>query len=132
MALVTPVKAEVAGSSPVAPVLSTEVEVRDHVAVTRQLPTGTVTFLFTDIEGSTRLLHDLGPERYAEALEQHRLILRSAFTAHGGVEVDTQGTRSSSRFRPRRARSQRRGMPRKDSPKVRSACARRSTPARRT
>ncbi len=77
--------------SPVAPVLSREVEVRDHVAVTRQLPTGTVTFLFTDIEGSTRLLHDLGPERYAEALEQHRLILRSAFTAHGGVEVDTQG-----------------------------------------
>jgi predicted ATPase len=57
----------------------------------RSLPTGTVTFLFTDIEGSTRLLHALGPERYAEALGKHRRVLREAFTAHGGVEVDTQG-----------------------------------------
>ena len=57
----------------------------------RQLPTGTVTFLFTDIEGSTRLLHDLGGQGYAEALAEHRLVLRDAFTRHGGVEVDTQG-----------------------------------------
>ena len=57
----------------------------------RQLPTGTVTFLFTDIEGSTRLLHDLGGQGYAEALAEHRLLLRDAFTRHGGVEVDTQG-----------------------------------------
>jgi predicted ATPase/class 3 adenylate cyclase len=57
----------------------------------RDLPAGTVTFLFTDIEGSTRLLHDLGPERYAEALAEHRRILREAFARHGGVEVDTQG-----------------------------------------
>jgi predicted ATPase/class 3 adenylate cyclase len=56
-----------------------------------ELPTGTVTFLFTDIEGSTRLLHALGPERYAEALAEHRQLLRHAFTAHEGVEVDTQG-----------------------------------------
>ncbi|HET7686668.1 MAG TPA: adenylate/guanylate cyclase domain-containing protein, partial [Candidatus Limnocylindria bacterium] len=55
------------------------------------LPDGTVTFLFTDIEGSTRLLHELGAEAYAAALAEHRRILRAAFTAHGGVEVDTQG-----------------------------------------
>jgi predicted ATPase/class 3 adenylate cyclase len=56
----------------------------------RELPTGTVTFLFTDIEGSTRLLHDLG-DGYAEELAEHRRVLRRAFTGHGGVEVDTQG-----------------------------------------
>jgi predicted ATPase/class 3 adenylate cyclase len=55
------------------------------------LPTGTVTFLFTDIEGSTRLLHTLGPDAYAETLAEHRRVLRTAFAAHGGVEVDTQG-----------------------------------------
>jgi predicted ATPase len=55
------------------------------------LPEGTVTFLFTDIEGSTRLLHELGPTRYADALAEHRLILREAAAAHAGVEVDTQG-----------------------------------------
>jgi predicted ATPase len=56
-----------------------------------KLPTGTVTFLFTDVEGSTKLLHDLGAEAYDEALSEHRRALREAFTAHGGVEVDTQG-----------------------------------------
>jgi predicted ATPase len=55
------------------------------------LPTGTVTFLFTDIEGSTRLLHELGAEGYANALAGHRHVLREAFERHGGVEVDTQG-----------------------------------------
>ena len=55
------------------------------------LPQGTVTFLFTDIEGSTRLLHELGPSRYAAALGEHRRIVREAAAAHGGVEVDTQG-----------------------------------------
>jgi predicted ATPase/class 3 adenylate cyclase len=54
-------------------------------------PTGTVTFLFTDIEGSTRLLHALGPDAYAEALAEHQRVLREAFAAHGGIEVDTQG-----------------------------------------
>ncbi len=43
------------------------------------------------MEGSTRLLHDLGPERYADALEEHRRIVRDAAAAQGGVEVDTQG-----------------------------------------
>ena len=57
----------------------------------RELPGGTVTFLFTDIEGSTQLLHDLGAEPYAAALAEHRRILRTAFAAHGGIEVDTQG-----------------------------------------
>jgi len=56
-----------------------------------QLPTGTVTFLFTDIEGSTKLLHELGADRYADALAEHRRSLRQAFEATGGVEVDTQG-----------------------------------------
>ena len=54
------------------------------------LPSGVVTFLFTDIEGSTKLLHELG-DAYAAALHEHRRILREAFEAHGGVEVDTQG-----------------------------------------
>jgi predicted ATPase/class 3 adenylate cyclase len=57
----------------------------------RELPSGTVTFLFTDVEGSTRLLHQLGPERYAEALDSHRRVLREAFAHNRGVEVDTQG-----------------------------------------
>jgi predicted ATPase len=56
----------------------------------RYLPTGIVTFLFTDIEGSTRLLHELGPD-YAAALADHRRALREAFARHDGVEVDTQG-----------------------------------------
>src|SRR5436309_10358837 len=60
-------------------------------AVRRDLPSGTVTFLFTDIEGSTKLLHELGAEAYAEALVEHRRILREVFAHHGGVEVDTQG-----------------------------------------
>jgi predicted ATPase len=55
------------------------------------LPSGTVTFLFTDVEGSTKLLHELGADGYAEALAEHRRIVRSACTAEGGVEVDTQG-----------------------------------------
>jgi predicted ATPase/class 3 adenylate cyclase len=55
-----------------------------------ELPTGTVTFLFTDVEGSTRLLHELG-DGYADALAEHRRVLREAFTRRAGVEVDTQG-----------------------------------------
>src|SRR5262245_51945148 len=55
------------------------------------LPRGTVTFLYTDIEGSTRLLRQLGAELYAEALADHRRVLRDAFAAQGGVEVDNQG-----------------------------------------
>src|SRR5438552_12385199 len=54
------------------------------------LPTGVVTFLFTDVEGSTKLLRELG-DGYADALHEHRRLLREAFTAHEGLEVDTQG-----------------------------------------
>jgi predicted ATPase len=50
-----------------------------------------VSFLFTDVEGSTRLLQKLGSAGYADALATHRRVVRDAFGAHGGVEVDTQG-----------------------------------------
>jgi predicted ATPase/class 3 adenylate cyclase len=56
-----------------------------------ELPTGTVTFLFTDVEGSTSLLYELGPQAYEGALGAHRVALRDVFAAHNGVEVDTQG-----------------------------------------
>ena len=56
----------------------------------RELPAGTVTFLFSDIEGSTGLLHELG-DAYAGALADHRDAVREVFASHGGVEVDTQG-----------------------------------------
>ena len=55
------------------------------------LPTGTVTFLFTDIEGSTRLQYEAGVERYAEVRAQHHRVLRDACARHGGVEVDAAG-----------------------------------------
>ena len=54
------------------------------------LPMGTVTMLFTDIEGSTHLLERMG-ERYTGALAEYRSLLRAAFHAYGGHEVDTQG-----------------------------------------
>ena len=50
-----------------------------------------MTFLFTDVEGSTKLLHELGAEKYAEALAEHRRVIRQACAAEAGVEVDTQG-----------------------------------------
>ena len=56
----------------------------------RDLPTGTLTLLFTDIAGSTRLLQRLG-ERYDDALAVHRDLLRAVWTAHEGHEVGTQG-----------------------------------------
>ena len=54
------------------------------------LPSGTVTFVFSDVEGSTALLKQLG-ERYDEVLSEHRRLMRQRFTDHGGVEIDTQG-----------------------------------------
>jgi predicted ATPase/class 3 adenylate cyclase len=56
-----------------------------------QLPSGTVTLLFTDVEGSTKLLHELGEASYARALAAHRRVIREACTRRYGVEVDTQG-----------------------------------------
>jgi len=72
-----------AGSSSTQPSLS--------LLAMRDLPTGTVTFLFTDVEGSTRLLRELGADEYAAALAEHRRAVRAACAGHGGVEVDTQG-----------------------------------------
>ena len=53
-------------------------------------PSGTVTFLFSDIEGSTQLLHRLG-DKYAQALEEQRVIIRAAFQQFEGYEIDTAG-----------------------------------------
>jgi YVTN family beta-propeller protein len=60
------------------------------MSVGPELPSGTVTFLFTDIEGSTRLLKQLR-DRYVEVLAEHQRLLREVFAEHGGREIDTQG-----------------------------------------
>jgi class 3 adenylate cyclase len=65
--------------------------------VERSLPVGTVSLLFSDIEGSTRLLHTLG-ERYAEALAEHRRLVRAAFREHGAVKLTHRVTPSSMHF----------------------------------
>jgi predicted ATPase/class 3 adenylate cyclase len=54
-------------------------------------PSGTVTFLFSDIEGSTRLEQEIGTDRYGGLRERHREILRAAFETHGGAEQGTEG-----------------------------------------
>jgi predicted ATPase/class 3 adenylate cyclase len=54
-------------------------------------PSGTVTFLFSDIEGSTRLLQELGVQRFRAARADHRRLVRKAIRAVGGIEIDTQG-----------------------------------------
>jgi Adenylate and Guanylate cyclase catalytic domain len=84
------------------PVLGDAPTQRDHVSV-RKLPSGTVTLLFTDIEGSTRLLDELG-QRYAQVLAEHYRTLREVFSRHGGVEVNTGATRSSSHSAARATR----------------------------
>jgi predicted ATPase/class 3 adenylate cyclase len=61
-----------------------------HRVSATALPAGVVTFLFTDVEGSTRLLRTAG-ERFAEQLEAHNGIIRTAISAHGGHEVRTGG-----------------------------------------
>jgi len=64
-----------------------------HVAGCRRmshLPSGTVTFLFTDIEGSTRLAQDLGPD-YQRVLEAHHRLMREGLLSGGGIEVSTEG-----------------------------------------
>jgi predicted ATPase/class 3 adenylate cyclase len=60
-------------------------------AVAPALPTGTVTFLFTDIEGSTHLLQHVGAARYAVLQVEHRRLVQAAVAAHSGHEVDSQG-----------------------------------------
>ena len=54
-------------------------------------PSGTVTFLFTDVEGSTKLLHALGREQYGEVLREHQRLLRGVWVSHEGFEVDAEG-----------------------------------------
>jgi signal transduction histidine kinase len=76
----------VVGTIPLVETASYDSPVRSRV----ELPHGTVTFLFTDIEGSTRLLKQLG-ENYADALAEHQRILRKAFEEYGGHEIDSQG-----------------------------------------
>lgn len=67
-----------------------QVPAGDHASVAVQ-PSGTVTFVFTDVEGSTTLLDGLGAEAYREALAEHRSVLREVFAAHSGYEVDEAG-----------------------------------------
>ena len=69
-----------------------------------ELPRGTVTFLFSDIEGSTSLLRELGQERYGEALAEYQRLLRDACTECDGREVDTQGDCVLLRVRAREGR----------------------------
>jgi len=56
-----------------------------------ELPTGTVTFLFTDVEGSTRLLDEMGADAYGTLLAEHHRVCRAAWATHDGVEIDTAG-----------------------------------------
>jgi class 3 adenylate cyclase len=63
--------------------------------------------VFTDIEGSTRLLDDLGPENYRDALANHQLAIRDAFGRHDGYEVDSAGDGFSTRSRQRSERRMR-------------------------
>jgi len=58
--------------------------------ITSTKPSGTVTFLFSDIEGSTQLLHRID-DKYAQALEEQREIMRAAFQQFAGYEIDTAG-----------------------------------------
>ena len=70
--------------------LSAAVRVRLGGCWVSGLPGGAVTFLFTDIEGSTRLVKALR-ERYGQVLAEHRRLVRAAIAGQGGSEVDTQG-----------------------------------------
>lgn len=69
-------------------VTTQDIAIRDNRRVS-ELPHGTVTLLFSDVEGSTQLQHRLG-ERYQEVVAEHRRLLEEAFAEHGGVVVDRQ------------------------------------------
>jgi class 3 adenylate cyclase len=75
-----------------------------------QLPAGTVTFVFTDIEGSTQLLQDLGDADYGRVSSDHRRLVREAFAGHDGTEIDTQGDAFFFSFGAGATRSPRRSM----------------------
>jgi hypothetical protein len=101
-----------------------------------ELPRGTVTLVFTDIEGSPRLLQTLG-DRYRQAFQQHRTILRDAFTSQAGVGGRHPGTLASSPSPPSRGPSRPRPEDNAPSPNIpgrrEASCtsAWASTPARR-
>src|SRR5207253_1205561 len=61
-----------------------------HMGGDHGLPSGVVSFVFTDVEGSTRLLRELG-DRYGELIDLHHELLRAAWAAHGGHELHTEG-----------------------------------------
>ena len=85
----------------IAAILARPVTVPHHARVPESFPVGTVTFLFTDIEGSTRLLQALGAE-YRDVLERHNAIIRRALAEHEGVEVSTEGDAFFASFRSAR------------------------------
>ncbi|MGH9273835.1 MAG: tetratricopeptide repeat protein, partial [Acidimicrobiales bacterium] len=64
---------------------------RDATAIESALPSGTVTFCFTDIEGSTALVTRIGDAAYRPLLEAHRTLLRAAWSEHSGHEMGTEG-----------------------------------------
>jgi len=66
-------------------------------------PSGTVTLVFTDIEGSTRLLHELGQDAYRDALDVHRRVVREAFARHDGTSSVHAAFPPYARARARRA-----------------------------
>jgi hypothetical protein len=72
------------------------------------LPTGLLTFLFTDIEGSTRLVQEIGTDKYGEVQAQHSRLLREAVAMHGGQELGAEGDAHFLSSGVRRARSERR------------------------
>jgi predicted ATPase/class 3 adenylate cyclase len=78
------------GSRQARPALDRRSRLSHDRGVPNHLPTGTVTFLFTDIEGSTQLLRALGAD-YRAVLERHAEIVRQALATHGGIEVGTEG-----------------------------------------
>jgi predicted ATPase/class 3 adenylate cyclase len=67
-----------------------DVLTQQHRDEGHRIPSGTVTFVFTDIEGSTKLFHELG-DAYIRVLDEHHKILREAIAAHDGVEIKTEG-----------------------------------------
>ncbi|GAA2129869.1 hypothetical protein GCM10009782_15320 [Glycomyces algeriensis] len=74
-----------------APIAESNTVDRGSAARPAPLPSGDVTFMFTDIEGSTRLASGLGAERYRVVLHRHRALVREVLRAAGGTEIDTEG-----------------------------------------
>jgi class 3 adenylate cyclase len=86
--------------------------------------------VFTDVEGSTRLLDELGPAACADALAAHRRIVREAIARHGGSEVDTQGDAFFLAFAEPSAAVQAATGSTRSSRRARSGSGSGSTPAR--